>query len=265
MEFFATSNGIPVHISDSNSGSKVVFLLHGYLETLYIFSEFTDLLLKQGYRVISIDLPGHGLTGSNQTINTMQFCSDTAYNVLKNICKVDSAIVIGHSLGGYIAQLMAINHPEIVNKLILISSLFASDSEAKKIIRKREISAILNSKLLILASFSIPNMYSKVNLRRLDSKIEETVEICETHDPNGISATILGMIEREDISFALKSFNSPVDLIFGADDSYFSCEDLNFIKNFYSNASVYIIPNAAHNVFIEQPQEVVSLLTIENC
>ena len=72
MEYFAISNGIPVHILDTKKGEKTILLLHGYLETLYIYNEFIEILQKK-YRVIAIDLPGHGLSGSDKEINSMEF------------------------------------------------------------------------------------------------------------------------------------------------------------------------------------------------
>ena len=95
MEFFATSGSLPIHISDSKKGDKAILLLHGYLETLYIFDEFSEALQKEGFRVIAIDLPGHGLSGSNPEINTIEFAADTATDILK-ICGVEKAYIAGH-------------------------------------------------------------------------------------------------------------------------------------------------------------------------
>ena len=68
MEFFTTAAGITVHVWDTRDercpvkpGSLV--LLHGYLETMYIYTELVE-ALKDRYRVIVIDMPGHGLTDS---------------------------------------------------------------------------------------------------------------------------------------------------------------------------------------------------------
>ena len=97
MEFFAISNGIPIHILDTKKGDKIIFLLHGYLETLYIFSEFIELLQSE-YRVIAIDLPCHGLSGSSKTVNSMDFCADVVADVLK-ACKVEDGAnitIAGH-------------------------------------------------------------------------------------------------------------------------------------------------------------------------
>ena len=102
MEYFAISNGIPVHILDTKKGDTTIVLLHGYLETLYIFNEFIEMLEKK-YRIIAIDLPGHGLTGSDKEINTMEFCAQTVADVLKK-SGVEKAYIAGHSMGGYVAQ-----------------------------------------------------------------------------------------------------------------------------------------------------------------
>ena len=98
MEFFAISNNIPVHILDTKKGDKTILLLHGYLETLYIFNELIALLEKK-YRVIAIDLPGHGLSGSNDDINSMEFSATVAADVL-GICGVNKAF--GRSLYGWL-------------------------------------------------------------------------------------------------------------------------------------------------------------------
>ena len=122
MEFFAISNNIPIHILDTKKGEKVIFLLHGYLETLYIFSEFIELLEKE-YRVIAIDLPGHGLSGSQKEVNSMDFCASVVADVL-NICKVDESAqvyVAGHSMGGYVAQSCIRLFPSKFNGIILLN------------------------------------------------------------------------------------------------------------------------------------------------
>ena len=60
MEFFATAANIPVHILDSKKGDTTILMLHGYLETMYIWEDMYQELSKD-FRVIIADLPGHGL------------------------------------------------------------------------------------------------------------------------------------------------------------------------------------------------------------
>ena len=189
MEYFAISNGIPVHILDTKKGETTIVLLHGYLETLYIFNEFIEMLEKK-YRVIAIDLPGHGLTGSDKEINSMEFCAQVVTDVMKKN-GVEKAYIAGHSMGGYVAQNCIKLFPELFNGIILLNSTPNADSAEKKTDREREIELVLAAKLGQLATISIPKMYAPANLRAFDEKIEETIEITETHDPKGIVACML--------------------------------------------------------------------------
>ncbi len=255
MEFFAISNGIPVHINDTKVGDKVVLLLHGYLETSYVFSEFIE-LLEESYRVIAIDLPGHGLSGSNKEINTMQFSATVATDVL-DLCKVpeDAEVyVAGHSMGGYVAQACLRYFPKRYAGLILLNSTPYADSPDKATSREREISLINSLKLQTLANVSIPTMYAKSNLRRLDDKILETIEICETHDPQGIVACIKGMMEREDNAELLKSLPKAL-LIFGDSDNFITPDISSKIAQNAPNAKAIVIEESGHNSFIEQPEK----------
>jgi pimeloyl-ACP methyl ester carboxylesterase len=206
MEYFAISNGIPVHILDTKKGDKTIMLLHGYLETLYIFNEFIEELEKK-YRVIAIDLPGHGLTGSDKEVNSMEFCAKVAADVLQK-SGVQKAYVAGHSMGGYVAQNCVKLFPELFQGVILLNSTPNADSPEKKSDREREIELVLSAKLGHLATLSIPKMYAQANLRKFDEKIEETIEITETHDPKGIVACIKGMMERADTKDVLKNAGS---------------------------------------------------------
>ena len=260
MLFRSISNGIPIHILDTKKGEKVIFLLHGYLETLYIFSEFIELLDKN-YRVIAIDLPGHGLSGSSKDVNSMDFSASIVADVL-NICKVpegSDVFVAGHSMGGYVAQSCIKLFPSIFKGLVLLNSTPFSDSPDKSNEREREIELINNLKLQQLASLSIPNTYAKENLRKFDDKILETVEIAETHDPQGIIASIRGLQQRQNNIEFLKTINNYI-IILGDKDKYIVEDKMNEIKSLYPKHTI-ILQGVGHNCFIEAPEQ--TLLIIE--
>lgn len=260
MEFFAISNGIPVHISDSQKGEQTIILLHGYLETLYIFTEFSFLLEKK-YRVISVDLPGHGLSGSDKQVNSMEFCAAVVVDVMDK-CKVDKAFVAGHSMGGYVAQACAENYPERIKGLVLLNSVPFADSQEKMADREREISLIQSSMLNRIAEISIPRMYDSENLRKLDEKIAETIEICETHDPKGIVASLRGMMQRKDYSEFIKQAQLPTLFVYGNKDKFNPIERINGIIEEFPMVEVKIIENTGHNSFIEQPDKCAEVLSV---
>lgn len=260
MERFVTAGGVTVHILDSEKGEKCIILLHGYLETMYIWSEFADLLSRE-YRVILIDIPGHGLTdyapadSSGNRINTMDFCASVVKDVLDK-CSVSKAIIGGHSLGGYIALACCRLYPERFEKLILFNSHPYEDPEEKAIDRKREIDIIESGKLLVLASVSIPKMYCRANLRDMDEKIRETLELCETHDPMGIVASIKGMQLRPDTSSVLLDSSIPTMVIVGDDDNFMPAPMIQKMCESFPKVRFEVLDQCGHNCFVEHPAKV---------
>ncbi len=257
MEFFAISNKIPVHILDTKKGDVTIVLLHGYLETLYIFNDLFYLLEKK-YRVIAIDLPGHGLSGSNDDVNSMEFSAAVVADVLK-ICGVEKAFVAGHSMGGYVALHCVKLFPELFEGVILLNSTPFADSPEKREDRAREIDLILAGKLGQIVSLSIPKMFAPQNLRRLDEKVEETIEISETHDPKGIAACIKGLMEREDTKDVLAAQKKAM-FVFGTDDKFIMAEVRDRLIADFPNVKSVIIPETGHNSFVEEPQKVADVI-----
>ena len=264
MEYFATAGGITVHLYDSEdhpdhpSGKPTLILLHGYLETFYIWSEFAE-RLQADYRTIVIDLPGHGLTDSapvgadGQSVNTMDFCAEVVRDVLDR-CKVDKAFIGGHSLGGYVALAACRKYPERFEKMILFNSTPFADKPEKKEERKREIKIIRSGKLDTLAAFSIPKMYHPDNLRRKDDKIRETVELCETHFPEGIVASVLGMMQRPSMEDYLASDPLPVLLIAGDHDPFIPAEVFQQMKVLFPKVTFCQLPGTGHISFVEEEE-----------
>ncbi len=262
MEFFAISNNIPVFISDTKKGDQTLILLHGYLETHYIFSEFVELLEKK-YRVISIDLPGHGLSGSNDDVNSMEFSAKVVVEVMDK-CNVEKAFIAGHSMGGYVAQACYQAYPQRFKGLILLNSVPFPDSEEKKADREREISLIQSSMLGRIAEISIPRMYDPESLRRFDDKIQETIELCEMHDPKGIVASLRGMMQRSDYTDFIKSLKAPLApalFVFGDKDKFNPIERVNEIIGQFPDVESKIIENTGHNSFIEQPDKTLEIVS----
>ena len=257
MEFFATAANLAVHIQDSKKGGKAVLLLHGYMETMYIWNDLYD-ALKRDYRVIAIDLPGHGLSCS-APVNTIELMATVAKAVL-DLCEVKKATVVGHSLGGYVALKCCELFPETFEKLVLLNSHPYPESEDFAPVREREINIINSGRLLALADISIPKMFHPNNLRRLDSKIREVVELCETHDPSGIIASIKGFTKRSDMSSWLESTSTPTLAVCGDSDGFMPSEmQLRMLEQF-KNIQMVTLQECGHNAFLECPDKCLELI-----
>lgn len=258
MESFIIANGIPVHVSFSGTGKKTLIFLHGFLETMYVWESFIE-KVGSNFTIISIDLPGHGLTGTDETSNTLSFMSIVVSEVLIYF-KVDKAIVIGHSMGGYLAIEFAKLFPDKVEALVLFNSTPFADSVDKKEDRVREIGLIKAGKLLTIASVSLPKMFAPQNLVKFHSTIEELVEISDIHENLGIIASINGLMQREDNFEFLKKLLKPVYFIFGLYDRFIPVERAKVILEEMCSKKGIILENSGHISFVEEEDKCVQII-----
>ena len=191
----------------------------------------------------------------------MDFIAAVVVEVMDK-CKVEKAFVAGHSMGGYAAQACMELYPQRFKGLVLLNSVPFPDSEEKKADREREISLIQSSMLGRIAEISIPRMYDSENLRVLDEKIQETIELCETHDPKGIVASLRGMMKRKDYSSFIKGLagKTPTLFIYGDKDKFNPIERVNAIIEEFQGIEIKVIPDTGHNSFIEEPQQTAEIL-----
>ncbi|MBJ7879466.1 alpha/beta fold hydrolase [Gelidibacter salicanalis] len=213
---------IPVFYEEQGQGTPVV-LLHGFLETSVMWQELIP-AIAQNSRVISIDLLGHGATGCLGYIHTMEMMADAVLFVLNHL-KIEKSIIIGHSMGGYVALALAEAHPERVEKLCLMNSSPFPDSSEKQINRDRAVEAVkYNHKNFI--RMSIANLFSPDNKERFDGEIEIIKMIAMDLPIQGIVAALEGMKIRKDRSMWLKQLALPKLAILGRKDPVLNYDSL---------------------------------------
>jgi pimeloyl-ACP methyl ester carboxylesterase len=93
----------------------------GYGSTMDIWAPKLLEALAAQHRVIVFDNRGLGLTTSSDRAYTIPLFADDAAGLLAGL-KIDRAVVFGWSMGSYVAQELALRHPEVVSRLILMSS-----------------------------------------------------------------------------------------------------------------------------------------------
>jgi pimeloyl-ACP methyl ester carboxylesterase len=116
---FVVLDGLRVHYRDEGQGPAVV-LLHANYANLYMWEPWAA-ALKSKYRVIRLDLSGHGLTGPDATRDYSLERSAATLGRLLDYLKIDKATLGGTSMGGTVAMHYTVAHPERVERLILIS------------------------------------------------------------------------------------------------------------------------------------------------
>ena len=140
MEKIIMAAGTALRISDTLKGGTTVVLLHGYLESLEIWGDFMKELAMH-YRVLAIDIPGMGISQVRGEVHTMEFLADVLKGVLDKQ-GVERCFVVGHSMGGYVAEAFAAKYASMLQGLVLFHSTPNPDTEEKRENRRREIELV---------------------------------------------------------------------------------------------------------------------------
>ena len=205
---------ISVNYSDTGKGTAVVFL-HGFLENSTMW-DFFEAEFSKKYRVITIDLLGHGETECLGYIHTMEDMADMVHAVLHEL-RIRKAIFTGHSMGGYVALAFAELYPDMVKGIALQNSTSRADSDERKLNRDRAIKAVKQS-YTNFVRMSIANLFSEDNRERLAPEIEAVKEEALKTPLQGIVAALEGMKTRKDREVILHFAPYPVLLVLGKKD-----------------------------------------------
>ena len=238
-----------ISYSDIGKGSTVV-LLHGFLENKTMWKDLAPNLSKKN-RVLSIDLLGHGETECLGYVHSMEENAEIVKAILSRL-RIRKAVIIGHSMGGYVALAFAELYPKIVKGIVLLNSTAKEDSEERKMNRDRAVKAVKQN-YINFVRISIANLFSENNRDRLENEIEK-VKLAALKTPlQGIVASLEGMKIRKDRQFILKETDFKKMLILGKKDSVLIYdENLSQIEN--TNTELISFPDG-HMSHIENKEE----------
>ncbi len=121
-QFHTMSTGARIHFRDQGKrrGTPIV-LIHGSSASLHSFEPWVE-LLKDDYRLISLDLPGHGLTGAVPDNDyTMDGFLRTVDSLVSHL-DLENFTIAGNSMGGHVAWRYTLAYPEKVDRLILVDA-----------------------------------------------------------------------------------------------------------------------------------------------
>lgn len=121
-QFFTMANGARVHYRDQGNNQKpTVVLVHGSNASLHTWEPWVA-ILKANYRIITMDLPAHGLTGATPDNDYSSQAQVNTVNALVKHLNVDNFTLGGNSMGGGVTWRYTLQYPSKVNAMMLIDS-----------------------------------------------------------------------------------------------------------------------------------------------
>jgi pimeloyl-ACP methyl ester carboxylesterase len=245
-----------INYTDEGNG-KVIVLLHGFTESLKIWTGFASQLSKK-YRVITIDLPGHGKSDCIGTIHTMEMMADVTCSVLKKL-KVGKCLMAGHSMGGYVTLAFAAKYPQMLRGFTLFHSHCFPDTAAEQENRNRTIAIVNQDKFSYVAQF-IPSLFPMEVHKKFSRQIERLIQRASKMEKEGVVAALEGMKVRQDQSELLKTTSLPVLFILGQKDSKAPIARLWEMIALPAVSETLLLRECGHMGYIEAPEETFNAL-----
>lgn len=254
---FEFDNG-NIFYTDSGKGT-VVILIHGYLESGEIWNSFAE-KLSETYRVICIDLPGHGKSDVYGDCHSMEFMASGLYELLSSL-NTGPVFLAGHSLGGYVTLAFAEKFPEMLSGYILFHSHPFADTPATREKRDIEIGIIQSGGYNIMYPANIRKMYAGFNLDRFAEAVKRSDMIASALPGKGVIALLSGMKQRPSRLSVVESGKKPLLWIFGAADNFIQYETMLSSVRLPLNASVHILEESGHMGFVEEEDNSLNAFT----
>lgn len=235
-------------------------LIHGLGADKDTWLKFAKYLTKS-YRIIALDLPGHGLSTQDFSINYSVEVQAQCINELLRNLKIQHVHVIGSSMGGAIATKLAYMHPEIVSSLILIDScgVFKTPSYAYKLADELGYNPMLEintkddyKKMMSLAMSKppfIPGFMLDVLTEDMKERVELNSKIFRDADADGDQMAILSKIKK------------PSLVVWGAQDKILHVDNAEVFNNELQNCSKVIIEETGHVPIVEKPKVAAKYIT----
>lgn len=245
-----TLDGRTVHYRDEGrNNAQTLVLLHGFLQNLDVWSSYV-LSYMNRLRVITIDLPGHGLTDNFCDVHTTDFMATVVKKVL-NECGVEQCVMMGHSMGGYVALAFAEKYPYTLRGLGLINSHAMADNADIRARREEVCVAVQENRASYIVGF-VPSLFDDTRRAALSREIKDLQDQCLGTSAASIIAAQRGMAQRPSRIGLLQQTDVPVYFVYGKNDPRIPIELAVTQTLLPGKAEALIMDGVGHMAFMEE-------------
>lgn len=238
-------NDICINYQIEGDGKTIVFV-HGLSDNLNYWNILTT-ELKNDFQVLSFDLRGHGESTDNDSKTSIDLYQDDLYQLLKAL-NIDNAVFVGLSLGGNIILDLALNHPEMVNGLIVMSSFSEQSERLSKIFKDFEDG--IDNGFVEFFDTILPYTLTEEMLEEHRETLENLKwEAANVANTEGIKKGILAG-NSFDITDRLNEIDVPTLVIAGGEDDLTDLETQKKISDNIKDSKLIVLEDTKHNLLI---------------
>lgn len=233
-----------------------VVLLHGFGEDGEIWHHQWHRLA--GCRLLIPDLPGSGHSEMMADMS-MEGLASAVYHLLQKE-GISRCILIGHSMGGYIALAFLEQYPEMVAGLGLFHSSAFADSEAKKETREKGIAFMEKQGAALFLETTTPNLYAPQSREQRKELVQTHIDRMKNASAAALIAYYRSMMQRPDRTVLLQHNKIPFLFVLGKYDAAVPLSDGLQQAHLPAVAHVHLLQASGHMGMVEEPEQSCILL-----
>ncbi len=265
VKYAELSNSIKLAYIDEGKGQETILMIHGLGSYLPAWKKNIGELSKN-YRVIAIDLPGYGKSSKLPHSGLMTFYAGVVSEFIKKL-DLGAVNLAGHSMGGQIAMVLALEKPEQVKRLILVDP---AGFEAFHAGQKNWFKDVMTPNLVRLTTVDAIETNLASNFYRMpdDAKfmIEDRIVMRDAKDFEAyclaVARSVHGMVD-EPVLDKLSAISMPTLIFFGENDMLIPNRYLNpgFTRkiaekgaSLIKRSKLILVPKCGHFMMFEKPE-----------
>jgi pimeloyl-ACP methyl ester carboxylesterase len=251
-------NNITIGYSDQGTGLPIVFL-HAFPLNRTMWAAQEQALSSQ-FRIITIDLRGHGESDAPLWHYTLDQSADDVRALLDHL-SIRQGVLVGLSMGGYILFAFYRKYADRARGLILADTRAQADTAEGKDGRFQMAQIAYKKGPSAIADLMIPKLLSPATIRTNPDLVQQVRAMIEGNQISGIAGDLMAMAERPDSVPLLRQITCPTQVIVGELDQPTPPSDARLMAEQIPQASLAVIPNAAHLANLEQPEAFNQIVT----
>jgi pimeloyl-ACP methyl ester carboxylesterase len=264
---FGEIDGVRVHYQEAgNIAAPAMLLIHGFASSNLVWSKVLIELAEAGFRVIAPDLLGYGYSGKPKELEyTIKRQSEMVIKLMGQL-EIPHAVVVGSSYGGAVAATIALDQPQLVDKLVLVGAV-TNNRPTRYLLMRLFGSPIIGdilSPLLVGSRILLRRRMKRVYDRH--SWVLDEKRVDARHIPlrtRGVHRAIIRTVRRWDaerISRDANLITQPTLIVWGENDRDVSVEDGRKIHEQIEDSRLVIFRECGHLPHEEYPEEFTKLV-----
>ncbi|MER3524218.1 MAG: alpha/beta hydrolase [Ignavibacteria bacterium] len=247
-------NDIPFwYVDEGKPDAMPVIFLHGFPFSHEMWSDQIAEVARR-YRALAYDIRGHGKSYVGEGQFTIEHHVDDLFGLM-DVWKIDTAVIVGLSMGGYIALRALEREPQRFRAAVLCDTRSEADSNEAKFKRFDTIKAVRAHGSEVFAEAFVKNVFAPETFTTRPEAISRIKKIIAATPPLSIVGTLLALASRTDTTASLSQITIPALILVGEKDVTTPPSSSQAMHEKIPGSEMHLIPAAAHMSNMENPQE----------